>query len=131
MFFVARIDIAGGWTDTPPQAYEWGGNVVTLAIKIDDEVCVCVCDTLRAVLLLFCVSRNRSSVRLPELKGERMKCVHTHTHAHTNSHSLKLVLVQCGSEGQVVDTIEVTELSQMLDYSQPHAPGEEHPVYCP
>ena len=36
--FVARIDIAGGWTDTPPQAYEWGGVVVTLAIKINNEV---------------------------------------------------------------------------------------------
>jgi len=22
-----RIDMAGGWTDTPPQAYEWGGAV--------------------------------------------------------------------------------------------------------
>jgi fucokinase len=37
--------------------------------------------------------------------------------------SLKLVLVQCGSEGQVVERIEVTDLSHMLDYSQPHAPG--------
>lgn len=35
---VARIDIAGGWTDTPPQAYEWGGVVVTLAIKINNKV---------------------------------------------------------------------------------------------
>lgn len=34
-----------------------------------------------------------------------------------------MVLVQCGSEGQVVEEIEVTELSQLLDYSQPHAPG--------
>ena len=38
--------------------------------------------------------------------------------------SHKLVLVQCGSEGQVVENIEITELSQMLDYSQPHAPGK-------
>ena len=36
--FEARVDIAGGWTDTPPQAYEQGGAVVTLAIKINDEV---------------------------------------------------------------------------------------------
>ena len=38
--FEARVDIAGGWTDTPPQAYEQGGAVVTLAIKINNEVIV-------------------------------------------------------------------------------------------
>ncbi|CAI7999674.1 L-fucose kinase [Geodia barretti] len=81
----ARIDIAGGWTDTPPQAYEWGGVVVTLAIKINDE--------------------------------KPIKCT------ATRIEGLKLVLVQCGSEGQVVERIEVTDLSHMLDYSQPHAPG--------
>ena len=37
--------------------------------------------------------------------------------------SPKLVLLQCGRDGQVVENIEVTELSHMLDYSQPHAPG--------
>ena len=36
--------------------------------------------------------------------------------------SHKLVLVQCGSAGHVLEDIEVAELSQMLDYSQPHAP---------
>ena len=39
--------------------------------------------------------------------------------------SHKLVLQQWGSDGQVIENIEITELSQMLDYSQPHAPGEQ------
>lgn len=39
----ARVDLAGGWTDTPPQAYEWGGAVVTLALTINNEV-RSVCD---------------------------------------------------------------------------------------
>lgn len=33
-----RIDMAGGWTDTPPQAYEWGGAVVTLALTVNNGV---------------------------------------------------------------------------------------------
>jgi len=31
----ARIDLAGGWTDTPPVSYEFGGTVVNAAIKVD------------------------------------------------------------------------------------------------
>lgn len=34
----ARVDLAGGWTDTPPQAYEWGGVVTTLSLTVRDEV---------------------------------------------------------------------------------------------
>ncbi|HTE16903.1 MAG TPA: hypothetical protein VK689_00805, partial [Armatimonadota bacterium] len=30
-----RIDLAGGWTDTPPQAIERGGTVLNLAITLD------------------------------------------------------------------------------------------------
>ena len=35
---LARVDMAGGWTDTPPQAYEFGGSVVTLALTINNGV---------------------------------------------------------------------------------------------
>lgn len=34
----ARIDIAGGWTDTPPQACERGGTVVNMAITLNGDV---------------------------------------------------------------------------------------------
>lgn len=33
----ARIDIAGGWSDTPPICYELGGKVVNIAVKINGE----------------------------------------------------------------------------------------------
>ena len=33
----ARVDISGGWTDTPPQSYEWGGMVVTLALTVEGQ----------------------------------------------------------------------------------------------
>ena len=34
----ARIDIAGGWSDTPPITYEHGGAVVDAAITVDGQV---------------------------------------------------------------------------------------------
>ena len=30
----ARLDLAGGWTDTPPICYEQGGAVLNIAIKV-------------------------------------------------------------------------------------------------
>jgi len=33
----ARLDLSGGWTDTPPICYEMGGKVVDLAIQVDDK----------------------------------------------------------------------------------------------
>jgi galactokinase/mevalonate kinase-like predicted kinase len=34
----ARIDLSGGWTDTPPIAYEKGGLVVNAALLINGKV---------------------------------------------------------------------------------------------
>ena len=31
----ARVDLAGGWTDTPPICYDVGGCVVNLAVTVD------------------------------------------------------------------------------------------------
>jgi len=33
----ARLDLSGGWTDTPPICYELGGRVVDLAITVDGK----------------------------------------------------------------------------------------------
>ena len=33
----ARLDLSGGWSDTPPITYEHGGAVVTLAIRVDGK----------------------------------------------------------------------------------------------
>ena len=33
----ARLDLSGGWTDTPPICYEMGGKVVDLAIQVDNK----------------------------------------------------------------------------------------------
>ncbi|KAM8892918.1 L-fucose kinase isoform 2-T2 [Spinachia spinachia] len=31
----ARLDLAGGWSDTPPIAFEYGGSVTNVAVKVD------------------------------------------------------------------------------------------------
>jgi len=32
-----RIDLGGGWSDTPPFCFDWGGTVLNCALEIDDE----------------------------------------------------------------------------------------------
>ena len=34
----ARLDLAGGWSDTPPISYEKGGSVVNISILVDGKV---------------------------------------------------------------------------------------------
>lgn len=34
----ARIDVSGGWSDTPPITYEHGGAVATIALLIESKV---------------------------------------------------------------------------------------------
>jgi len=34
----ARVDVAGGWSDTPPVTYEHGGAVVNVAVTVDGKV---------------------------------------------------------------------------------------------
>jgi fucokinase len=31
----ARIDLGGGWTDTPPFCYDWGGTVLNIAVELN------------------------------------------------------------------------------------------------
>ncbi|KAK2842897.1 hypothetical protein Q5P01_013097 [Channa striata] len=33
----ARLDLAGGWSDTPPIAFEHGGSVTNVAVKVDGQ----------------------------------------------------------------------------------------------
>ena len=64
----ARVDISGGWTDTPPQSYEWGGVVVTLALTVDGEVMVSNGMADRSLMSAFVLQYPIKSVaqRIPE-----------------------------------------------------------------
>ncbi len=33
----ARLDVGGGWTDTPPYALEWGGTVINTAVNLNGQ----------------------------------------------------------------------------------------------
>ncbi|XP_052231243.1 L-fucose kinase-like isoform X2 [Dreissena polymorpha] len=79
----ARIDIAGGWSDTPPITYEHGGAVVTAALLVQGK---------RPI--------GAKSRRIPDPK-------------------LVLVIHGGGEQKEVV----CQELSDLMDYFQPHSPG--------
>lgn len=38
--FSARIDLSGGWSDTPPITYEQGGTVLNVAVKLNGQVMI-------------------------------------------------------------------------------------------
>jgi len=56
----ARIDLGGAWTDTPPQAFEFGGSVTTLALTVNGEV-LGVCWKKAAGFILLSVAVSYSS----------------------------------------------------------------------
>ena len=37
-YLLARIDLSGGWSDTPPITNEHGGIVANVAVKVDGIV---------------------------------------------------------------------------------------------
>ena len=57
-----RMDIAGGWTDTPPICYEYGGSVVNVAILLNGKrpVGARICKVHEPVIRLTLVGRNES-----------------------------------------------------------------------
>lgn len=54
----ARIDLGGGWSDTPPFCLDWGGTVLNLAITMEGAYPICT--TLRRLEepLIRCVSHD-------------------------------------------------------------------------
>lgn len=60
-----RLDLSGGWTDTPPICYEHGGNVLNVAITINNQRPI----GARASLL----ESNSNPVVIFVLKGEQEK----------------------------------------------------------
>ena len=58
----ARIDLAGGWTDTPPISYEAGGAVVNAAVTVAGERPVQArCDRIEErIVELVCEDRDES-----------------------------------------------------------------------
>jgi len=51
-----RIDLGGGWSDTPPFCLDWGGTVLNIAITFDDEYPIRTSVRRLTEPLLRCVS---------------------------------------------------------------------------
>ncbi|XP_042225778.1 L-fucose kinase-like isoform X2 [Homarus americanus] len=56
----ARIDLAGGWSDTPPICYEQGGAVLNIAIKINKKKPIGARVRIVPELYIACVLRDWS-----------------------------------------------------------------------
>ena len=118
----ARVDLAGGWTDTPPQAYEWGGVVTTLSLTLNGEVRSISSGTK---VIQFCLFHSTPSKLLQRESLSKLELppVLPLSHPCSCPLRLKLELVVLGGDGVVLDQLELTELSHLADYYQPHAPG--------
>lgn len=57
----ARLDLAGGWTDTPPYALEHGGQVLNAAVQINDQPPIHVYARVIPELLIRCRSIDRGT----------------------------------------------------------------------
>jgi len=68
----ARIDLGGGWTDTPPYSIERGGTVLNAAINLRGEYPVVVEATRLAEPRLILESRDIAATLQPRLAGELM-----------------------------------------------------------
>ena len=56
----ARIDLSGGWSDTPPICYEMGGSVVNVAILVDGKRPIGATGRRIADLQLVLISEGQS-----------------------------------------------------------------------
>ena len=57
----ARLDLAGGWTDTPPFALEHGGQVLNAAVELNDQPPIHVYARVVPELLIRCRSIDRGT----------------------------------------------------------------------
>jgi len=58
----ARVDFAGGWSDTPPICYEFGGKVTGMAVRVDAQKPLsCKCRIVNGERGILLRSENRNS----------------------------------------------------------------------
>uniref|UniRef100_H2YTT0 Uncharacterized protein n=1 Tax=Ciona savignyi TaxID=51511 RepID=H2YTT0_CIOSA len=69
----ARIDISGGWTDTPPVCYEHGGAVVNAAILLDGKrpIGARIRKIKQPVILLTLLGEDDSSTQIIECSNKK------------------------------------------------------------
>ncbi|XP_056272027.1 L-fucose kinase isoform X2 [Pseudoliparis swirei] len=96
----ARLDLAGGWSDTPPVAFEHGGSVTNVAVKID--------------------GRRPIGARARRTREPRLLLVsHMGGRGDTDGRG----------PGTSTETV-CDSLEDLKDYCQPHAPGALLKAVC-
>ncbi|XP_056137795.1 L-fucose kinase [Lampris incognitus] len=94
----ARLDLAGGWSDTPPIAFEHGGSVTNVAVKVDGK-CPIGARARRIReprLLLVSHTGGRDSGVATEIVCEKLEDLKDHCQPHAPGALLKVVCVCSG-----------------------------------
>ncbi|KAM9816206.1 L-fucose kinase isoform 1-T2 [Syngnathus typhle] len=94
----ARIDLAGGWSDTPPLTFERGGCVTNVAVKIDGRrpIGARARRIPRPLLLLVCHSGGRDSDIATEMVCETLDHLKDYCQPNAPGALLKAVCVCAG-----------------------------------
>ncbi|XP_071520057.1 L-fucose kinase-like isoform X2 [Panulirus ornatus] len=105
----ARIDLAGGWTDTPPICYEQGGSVLNIAIKINKKKPIGARARMVPEFHVVCVLRDWSGgdVRLTWTEVDHLR---DYDNPIAPGALVKAVLVYC----QVIDLTSEDSLALQL-----------------
>ncbi|XP_062245057.1 L-fucose kinase [Platichthys flesus] len=94
----ARLDLAGGWSDTPPIAFEHGGSVTNAAVKIDGKrpIGARACRIAEPCLLLVSHTGGRDSEVSTETLCDSLEDLRDYCQPHAPGALLKAVCVVSG-----------------------------------
>ncbi|XP_075884780.1 L-fucose kinase [Nelusetta ayraudi] len=94
----ARLDLAGSWSDTPPIAFEHGGSVTNIAVKLDGKrpIGARACRIKQPCLVLVTFSGGRSSGVSTKTVCESLEDLKDYCQPHAPGALLKAVCVCSG-----------------------------------
>ena len=100
----ARLDLSGGWTDTPPICYEMGGKVVDLAVTVDGNKPI-GCQVTRVGQLVISIKLdNGKEVSISKLEDMMDHCNPTATGALIKCCLLAAKIVDISDPAESLDS---------------------------
>lgn len=107
----ARLDIGGGWTDTPPYSLEFGGCVVNLAVDLNGQPPIQACARLIDQPLI----RIKSIDLETEIEITNLSDLLDYAHAESGFALTKVALALSGFAPTTADSPRSTTLKQILE----------------
>ena len=99
----ARLDLAGGWTDTPPICYEMGGKVVDLALTVDGKKPIgCQVSRVRDLSIKIKLDSGKE-VSVSKLEEMKDFCIPTATGALIKCCLIAAKIVDISGEAESLD----------------------------